>query len=98
MADAVSFYTNFFLLFGFSECQRAHAIPFSSPFHRRYFDSETTFAGWATSLSAGEPDWTYEFSFFKVVIDLTDAGHGKYFLFSFFLRVGGWGEEFFQLF
>ncbi|XP_027068812.1 insulin-degrading enzyme-like 1, peroxisomal [Coffea arabica] len=31
--------------------------------------------GWATSLSAGEPDWTYEFSFFKVVIDLTDAGH-----------------------
>ncbi|KAL3533783.1 hypothetical protein ACH5RR_007304, partial [Cinchona calisaya] len=31
--------------------------------------------GWATSLSAGESDWTYEFSFFKVVIDLTDAGH-----------------------
>ncbi|KAL0453102.1 UNVERIFIED_CONTAM: Insulin-degrading enzyme-like 1, peroxisomal [Sesamum latifolium] len=30
---------------------------------------------WATSLSAGESDWTYEFSFFKVVIDLTDAGH-----------------------
>ncbi|PSS15673.1 Insulin-degrading enzyme-like 1, peroxisomal [Actinidia chinensis var. chinensis] len=31
--------------------------------------------GWATSLSAGESDSTYEFSFFKVVIDLTDAGH-----------------------
>ncbi|XP_058072919.1 insulin-degrading enzyme-like 1, peroxisomal isoform X2 [Magnolia sinica] len=31
--------------------------------------------GWATSLSAGEGDWTHEFSFFKVVIDLTDAGH-----------------------
>ncbi|GLT88210.1 hypothetical protein SLE2022_062450 [Rubroshorea leprosula] len=31
--------------------------------------------GWATGLSAGEGDWTLEFSFFKVVIDLTDAGH-----------------------
>lgn len=31
--------------------------------------------GWATGLSAGESDWTLEFSFFKVVIDLTDAGH-----------------------
>ncbi|KAL3637238.1 Insulin-degrading enzyme-like 1, peroxisomal [Castilleja foliolosa] len=31
--------------------------------------------GWATSLSAGESDWTCEFSFFKVVIDLTEAGH-----------------------
>ncbi|GFP92228.1 zinc-metallopeptidase peroxisomal [Phtheirospermum japonicum] len=31
--------------------------------------------GWATSLSAGESDWTNEFSFFKVVIDLTEAGH-----------------------
>lgn len=31
--------------------------------------------GWATSLSAGESDWTYEFAFFKVNIDLTDAGH-----------------------
>lgn len=30
--------------------------------------------GWATSLSAGESDWTNEFSFFKVGIDLTDAG------------------------
>ncbi|KAL0339660.1 UNVERIFIED_CONTAM: Insulin-degrading enzyme-like 1, peroxisomal, partial [Sesamum radiatum] len=30
---------------------------------------------WATSLSAGESDSTYEFSFFRVVIDLTDAGH-----------------------
>ncbi|KZV20275.1 zinc-metallopeptidase, peroxisomal [Dorcoceras hygrometricum] len=32
-------------------------------------------AGWSTSLSAGESDWTYDFSFFKIVIDLTDAGH-----------------------
>ncbi|XP_038693358.1 insulin-degrading enzyme-like 1, peroxisomal isoform X2 [Tripterygium wilfordii] len=31
--------------------------------------------GWATSLSAGEGDWTKEYSFFKVAIDLTDAGH-----------------------
>lgn len=34
------------------------------------------FAGWATGLSAGESDWNMDFSFFKVVIDLTDAGHG----------------------
>lgn len=31
--------------------------------------------GWATSLSAGEGDWSFDFSFFKVVIDLTDAGY-----------------------
>ncbi|MBA0759774.1 hypothetical protein Gotri_022609 [Gossypium trilobum] len=30
--------------------------------------------GWATGLSAGEGEWTSEFSFFNVVIDLTDAG------------------------
>lgn len=30
--------------------------------------------GWATGLSAGEVEWTLEFSFFIVVIDLTDAG------------------------
>ncbi|GKV32541.1 hypothetical protein SLEP1_g41137 [Rubroshorea leprosula] len=30
--------------------------------------------GWATGLFAGEGDWTLEFSFFRVVIDLTDAG------------------------
>ncbi|XP_024017952.1 insulin-degrading enzyme-like 1, peroxisomal [Morus notabilis] len=30
--------------------------------------------GWATSLSAGEGEWSLEFSFFKVAIDLTDAG------------------------
>lgn len=34
------------------------------------------FAGWATGLSAGEVEWTLEFSFFIVVIDLTDAGQG----------------------
>lgn len=39
-------------------------------------------AGWATSLSAGEADWTSEFSFFKVVIELTDAGHGSVLFFS----------------
>lgn len=33
-------------------------------------------AGWATGLSAGESDWSLDFSFFKVTIDLTDAGHG----------------------
>ncbi|KAF5473275.1 hypothetical protein F2P56_009899, partial [Juglans regia] len=32
-------------------------------------------AGWATGLFAGEADWTLEFSFFEVVIVLTDAGH-----------------------
>ncbi|KAL2320760.1 hypothetical protein Fmac_029729 [Flemingia macrophylla] len=31
--------------------------------------------GWATGLSAGESDWNLDFSFFKVGIDLTDAGH-----------------------
>ncbi|KAG7958735.1 hypothetical protein I3843_10G032200 [Carya illinoinensis] len=31
--------------------------------------------GWATGLFAGEADWTLEFSFFDVVIHLTDAGH-----------------------
>ncbi|KAD0702505.1 hypothetical protein E3N88_43836 [Mikania micrantha] len=33
--------------------------------------------GWANSLSAGESDWTMDFSFFKVVIDLSDAGHAN---------------------
>jgi len=28
------------------------------------------------SLSAGEGDWSSEFSFFYVIIELTDAGHG----------------------
>lgn len=40
--------------------------------------------GWATSLSAGESDLSLDYSFFKVVIDLTDAGHGR-FLFPFIL-------------
>ncbi|XP_037484473.1 insulin-degrading enzyme-like 1, peroxisomal [Triticum dicoccoides] len=31
--------------------------------------------GWAMSLEAGEGDWSYEFSFFSVVIQLTDVGH-----------------------
>ncbi|GKV32544.1 hypothetical protein SLEP1_g41140 [Rubroshorea leprosula] len=31
--------------------------------------------GWATGLYASEGAWTLEFSFFEVVIDLTDAGH-----------------------
>lgn len=35
------------------------------------------FSGWATGLFAGEGDWTSEYSFFDVVIELTDAGHGK---------------------
>ncbi|XP_062187589.1 insulin-degrading enzyme-like 1, peroxisomal isoform X2 [Phragmites australis] len=30
--------------------------------------------GWAMSLEAGERDWSYEFSFFSVVIQLTDVG------------------------
>ena len=34
-----------------------------------------TISGWATSLFAGEEN-LIEFSFFRVVIDLTDAGHG----------------------
>ncbi|CAH9134956.1 unnamed protein product [Cuscuta epithymum] len=34
--------------------------------------------GWATSLSAGESDSSLEFSFFIVVIDLTDAGHDHF--------------------
>ncbi|CAA6659152.1 unnamed protein product [Spirodela intermedia] len=31
--------------------------------------------GWAVSLSAGEGQGCYDFSFFSVVIELTDAGH-----------------------
>ncbi|KAL1312426.1 hypothetical protein HN51_039044 [Arachis hypogaea] len=31
--------------------------------------------GWATGLSAGESDWSLDFAFFKVSIELTDAGH-----------------------
>ncbi|KAI4300786.1 hypothetical protein L6164_034122 [Bauhinia variegata] len=31
--------------------------------------------GWATGLSAGEADWSLDYAFFKVIIDLTDAGH-----------------------
>lgn len=31
--------------------------------------------GWATGLYAGEPDWTVEYSFFNVSINLTDACH-----------------------
>ncbi|KAI5318375.1 hypothetical protein L3X38_038083 [Prunus dulcis] len=31
--------------------------------------------GWATGLSAGEGESTFDFSFFRVDIDLTDAGH-----------------------
>ncbi|QCD97433.1 insulin-degrading enzyme-like 1, peroxisomal [Vigna unguiculata] len=31
--------------------------------------------GWATGLSAGESDWSLDFGFFSVVIDLTDSGH-----------------------
>ncbi|WVZ66425.1 hypothetical protein U9M48_015640 [Paspalum notatum var. saurae] len=31
--------------------------------------------GWAISLEAGEEDWSYDFSFFSVVIQLTDLGH-----------------------
>ncbi|KAJ4971806.1 hypothetical protein NE237_004905 [Protea cynaroides] len=52
--------------------------------------------GWATGLSAGEGDWNYEFSFFKVAIDLTDAGHehmeqivGLLFKYIFLLQKSG---------
>ncbi|KAG8080044.1 hypothetical protein GUJ93_ZPchr0007g4342 [Zizania palustris] len=31
--------------------------------------------GWAMSLEAGEGEWSYDFSFFSVVIKLTDVGH-----------------------
>ena len=42
-----------------------------------------------TGLSAGESDWSYEFSFFKVGIDLTDAGHGQLsYLISSFVWLG----------
>jgi len=41
-----------------------------------FYSTKIQFAGWATSLSAGESDLSLDYSFFKVVIDLTDAGHG----------------------
>ncbi|XP_024035217.1 insulin-degrading enzyme-like 1, peroxisomal isoform X2 [Citrus clementina] len=31
--------------------------------------------GWATSLAADEGDWTLDYSFFEVTVDLTDSGH-----------------------
>ncbi|KAI0511369.1 hypothetical protein KFK09_011999 [Dendrobium nobile] len=31
--------------------------------------------GWAMSLSAGEMDWSVDYSFFSVTIELTDSGH-----------------------
>lgn len=31
--------------------------------------------GWATSLSAGEAEWSNEFSFFMIGIELTETGH-----------------------
>ncbi|KAL0867024.1 hypothetical protein Bca101_046142 [Brassica carinata] len=31
--------------------------------------------GWATGLYASEADWSMEYSFFNVSVDLTDAGH-----------------------
>lgn len=31
--------------------------------------------GWAISLSTGEMDWSSDYSFFSVIIELTDAGH-----------------------
>ncbi|PKA63852.1 Zinc-metallopeptidase, peroxisomal [Apostasia shenzhenica] len=34
--------------------------------------------GWALSLTAGEADWSFDYSFFSVVIELTDAGHEHY--------------------
>lgn len=33
-------------------------------------------AGWATGLKADEYAVTSEFSFFQVIVALTDAGHG----------------------
>jgi insulysin len=30
------------------------------------------------SLQAGEGDWSYDFSFFSVGIQLTDVGHGMF--------------------
>uniref|UniRef100_M8BJ23 Insulin-degrading enzyme n=1 Tax=Aegilops tauschii TaxID=37682 RepID=M8BJ23_AEGTA len=36
---------------------------------------QTLVERWAMSLEAGEGDWSYEFSFFSVVIQLTDVGH-----------------------
>lgn len=36
----------------------------------------STVAGWALSLEAGEGDWNFDYSFFSVVIELTDKGHG----------------------
>ncbi|XP_072951084.1 insulin-degrading enzyme-like 1, peroxisomal [Typha angustifolia] len=52
--------------------------------------------GWAMSLQAGEGEWSLEFSFFSVVIELTDAGHehmedivGLLFKYIFLLQKSG---------
>jgi len=38
--------------------------------------------GWASSLNAGEKEGNFEYAFFGVMIELTDAGQGEQ-LFSF---------------
>jgi len=35
------------------------------------------YSGWAMSLEAGEGDWSHDFSFFSVIIQLTDVGQGE---------------------
>ena len=44
------------------------------------------YTGWATGLSAGESIFSMNFSFFQVVINLTDVGQGTFSL-SFFLII-----------
>jgi len=39
--------------------------------------SSVQYSGWAISLEAGEGDWSHDFSFFSVVIQLTDVGQGE---------------------
>ncbi|KAI4325648.1 hypothetical protein MLD38_031029 [Melastoma candidum] len=59
--------------------------------------------GWASGLYAGESDWSMEYAFFKVGIDLTDAGHehmqdivGLLFKYISLLQMSGVCEWIFQ--
>jgi hypothetical protein len=54
--------TLFFILFIWSSWSNSNSVEYS---------------GWAMSLGAGEGDWSHDFSFFSVTIQLTDVGQGE---------------------
>ncbi|CAB66103.1 putative protein [Arabidopsis thaliana] len=55
--------------------KQGHNLTVSWPVTPSIHHYEEAHARWATGLYAGEPDWTVEYSFFNVSINLTDACH-----------------------